>query len=429
MRKRLALLVAATTSLVLIAFLVPLALLVQTVAADRAVNAATLQAQSLVSVVASSNRETARLTVAQMNASGSRKISVFLPDGTRLGARAQRTDAVELAMRGRSLSVNVPGGRQVLVSVHGSEGTAVIATFVSNDELRQGVTRAWLILAALGLVLMIVGFVVADRLARSIVRPISEVSAVSLRLARGDLDARAEVGGPPEVRDVATTLNHLAGRIRQLLREEREAAADLSHRLRTPLTALRLDAEALPDGDEADRVRADVDNLERAVSQVINDARRGSRADRPSCDAAAVLRDRLEFWSVLAEDTGRDVDAHIPEPSVTVQLSADDLAAAVDALLGNVFAHTPDGIGFSVSLAPGPPGGAHLVITDNGPGFGDVIPDRGTSERGSTGLGLDIARRAARDAGGELTLDAAPGGGARVTLTFGAPVGPDADSS
>ncbi|QGN34955.1 HAMP domain-containing sensor histidine kinase [Microlunatus sp. Gsoil 973] len=422
MRRRLALLVAATTSLVLIAFLVPLALLIKTVAADRAVNAATLQAQSLVSIVATSPRSTVSLTVDQVNASGSARVTVFFDDGRQLGRPMTRSAAVELAMRGRSLSVEEPGGRQVLVYVQTVAGApAVIATFVDDAELRQGVGRAWLMLGLLGVLLMAAGIVVADRLARSMVRPITEVSAVSLRLARGDLDARASRSGPPEIQDVAAALNHLAGRIRDLMREEREAAADLSHRLRTPLTVLRLDTEALPDGEDSERIRADVDNLERAVSQLIADSRRPTGNGAIESDAAQVVHDRLDFWSALAEDTGREVRAEIDSGPVPVAVAADTLAAAVDALLGNVFAHTPDGTAFAVTLHAGADGGVRLMVFDDGPGFGQGAGSaitRGASGRGSTGLGLDIARRAARAGGGDLAVESAPDGGARVTLTF-----------
>ena len=67
------------------------------------------------------------------------------------------------------------------------------------------------------------------------------------RLGRGDLDARVEPGGPDEVREVGAALNRLAARISELLAREREEVADLSHRLRTPVTALRLDVESLPE--------------------------------------------------------------------------------------------------------------------------------------------------------------------------------------
>jgi len=66
-----------------------------------------------------------------------------------------------------------------------------------------------------------------------VTRPIGELARVSHVLAAGDLEARASLAGPPEVREVAQGLNHLAGRIRELLWQERESVADLSHRLRT----------------------------------------------------------------------------------------------------------------------------------------------------------------------------------------------------
>ncbi|HEX6446992.1 MAG TPA: HAMP domain-containing sensor histidine kinase [Streptosporangiales bacterium] len=425
MRRRLAMLVAATTSLVLVAFLVPLAVLVRTVAADRAVTAATSQAQSLVAVVGAGDRASVRAAVEQANASGDHPLTVFFPDGTQVGAPARRTDAVELALRGRSLSTDVDGGRQVLVAVQGtSGGPAAIATTVDAAELRRGVAKSWLILALLGVALMLIGVAVADRLARTMVRPIGELSAVSHRLAGGDLDARAERAGPPEVRAVAAALNHLAGRIGDLLRAERESMADISHRLRTPLTALRLDAEALPDDDRAQRIVADVDALERAVTRVIADARRTGDAVA-ECDAAAVVRERAEFWSALAEDTGRSLALDLPDRPAPVRLPAGELAAALDALLGNVFAHTPDGVGLAVRLTVPPDGGARLVVSDEGPGFPrrllDGAPERGASHGGSTGLGLDIARRAARESRGGLSLGASGSGGAEVVLVLGAP--------
>jgi signal transduction histidine kinase len=432
-RAWLALLAAAITSLVLVAFIVPLGLLVRSVTADRAVNAAASQAQALTSVVATASRPALVLTLEQVNASSAHPLTVFLPGGAVLGAPARRTAAVDLAARGRSFSAAVPGGVQILISVQGmTAGPAVISTFVPDADLHRGVARSWLILAALGAVLVLTGVVVADRLAQAMIRPATELSAVSHRLARGDLDARARPAGPAEIHDVAIALNHLAARIAELLHAERESAADLSHRLRTPLTALRLAAEAVHDPAEAQRVNAGVDALERAVSQSIHDARRAGAesATDPRCDAAAVVRDRVAFWSVLAEETSRDVRADMADGPLPARMTASDLAACVDTLLGNVFAHTPDGTAFAVTLTALPGGGARLVVADHGPGFpapalaGSSVAVRGASGSGSTGLGLDIARRAAQAAGGSLGLGAAPGGGAQVTLELGPPESP-----
>lgn len=404
MRRRLALLVTATACLVLVAFLVPLAVLVRAVAQDRAVVTATAEVQGLVPLAATTDRA----GLASLASGAGRPVTVYLPDGSSVGAPAPRTPAVELATRGRSLTVEVDGGREIVVSVQGrDEGTVALRTFVPAEELSRGVTRAWLVLAALGVALVLVGLFVADRLARSLVASITELSTVSHRLAGAELSARATPSGPAELRDVAGALNHLASRIQDLLREEREQVADLSHRLRTPLTALRLEAETLADPGEAARVTAGVDAVERAVTGLIRAARRSTPAPG-ECDAAAVVRDRVAFWAVLAEDTGRDVRLDLVDGPLPVPVAAEDLAAAVDALLGNVFAHTPDGTPFAVRLGCD----GVLTVTDEGPGLPAGAGERGESGAGSTGLGLDIARRAGR----ALRLSNSPSGGAVVTL-------------
>ncbi len=417
MRRRLTVLVAATTCLVLVAFLVPLALLVRSVAADRAVTAASGSLQAVVVLLATG--KPGEIAMGVENAG--RPVTVFLPDGTTVGAPAERTPAVRLAATGRSLSTDTAQGREILVAVgREDEGTYVARTLVTDAELSHGVVRAWALLAALGALLVLVGLVVADRLAQTLITPIRELSEVSHQLAGGDLTARATIGGPPEVREVGGALNHLAGQIRALLDQERETVADLSHRLRTPLTALRLEAEALRDPAEAARVRGRVDDLQRMVTLVIQDARNRT-GGRGASDAAAVVRDRIAFWSALADDTDRAVSESVPAGPLLVGLAADELAAAVDALLGNVFAHTPDGTAFAVMLAPRAGGGALLTIVDEGDGLPPGAFGRGESGAGSTGLGLDIARRAAAAAGGGLALGSGPGGGAQVTLELGPP--------
>jgi signal transduction histidine kinase len=406
-RARLALLVAGTTVLVLIAFLVPLALLIRDFAEDRALSRASDVVQTIVPLVSDVNG--LRLSVTAQPV----PVTVFLPDGTAIGAPAAPTPAVLLAAaRGRALSVTTDQGRELVVPVVGAGGrTTVVRTLVTESELTHGVTRAWLTLAGLGLALVLLGLLIADWLARSITKPISQLSETSHRLANAELTARAEPSGPRELREVAGALNHLAGRIQELLATEREQIADLSHRLRTPLTALRLEAESLHDPEESTRVAAAADEVARAVTAVIQQARRRDAAPaQGSCDATTVVRDRVAFWAVLAEDTGRDLQQSLPSTPLPVAVAADDLGAALDALLGNVFAHTPDGTAFSVTLAPSPGGGALLTVADEGPGFPPSAARRGVSAGNSTGLGLDIARRIATD------FDLIPGPGATVRL-------------
>lgn len=139
----------------------------------------------------------------------------------------------------------------------------------------------------------------------------------------------------------------------------------------------------------------------------------------PACDATAVVGERVTFWSALADDQARARTVELPDHPVLVRASADDLAAAVDALVENVIAHTPEGVPFAVRLWQD--GVAHLEVSDEGPGLPPDATVRGRSDRGSSGLGLDIARRCAEAAGGSMTMSAGPSGGAIITLHLGKP--------
>jgi len=430
MRLRIILLVMATSSLVLVSFLVPLALVLRTLAADRAVSSATVQAQWMAPLVATLGTDKLGIAVAQVNAQARTSlVTVFLPSGETLGPPAPRDAAVRLAARGRSFTTAVPGGVEVLVAVQGlapePASTAVIRTFVPDAQLRHGVTRAWQLLGCVGLGLLVLSVAVAGQLARSLVRPLAGVARASDRLATGDLSARAEVAGPPEVRRAGAGLNRLALHIGQLLAYERETVADLSHRLRTPLTALRIDAESLRDHAERAQVLDDVGALERTVDGVIREARRPARDGRVACDAVAVVAERAAFWLPLAEDTDRAMTVELASGELPVRVPGEDLAACMDILLENVFAHTPDGAGLAIRLSRRAGGGAWLVVTDDGPGFRSPDPtERGRSNGGSTGLGLDIARRIAESSGGTLTIGRSASGGGSVTVGLGPVAGP-----
>jgi signal transduction histidine kinase len=102
-----------------------------------------------------------------------------------------------------------------------------------------------------------------------------------------------------------------------------------------------------------------------------------------------------------------------------VALSEDEATAAVDALVGNVFAHTPEGTAYALRIQCGD-GLVRLAVEDAGAGIAapEVAVGRGATGGGSTGLGLDIARRAAETGGGDLAIDRSPLGGAQVSITL-----------
>ncbi len=417
MRRRLVLVAAATTLMVTIAFVVPLALLVRTLAAERALTAARQVAGALAPAVATGDHDsiTVALSTARRTAPG--PITLVLPDGRVLGDVAVTEAEVARARDGEAFTEPVEGARDVVTPILGETGMSVAHVRVPTEVLTAGLWQAWGVLAGLGAIMVVGAVAVADRLGRSVVGPADDVASAARRLASGDRGARAPVAGPPEIADVAAALNGLADRIEGLLAAEREAAADLSHRLRTPLTALRLDIEAVPPGPVAARLADDLQGLEGAVDRLIRHARAGTRATGPA-DLVAVVRERVAFWAPLLEDEGRPMDTQLPATAAWVAVGSEDLAAAIDALIGNVVMHTATGTAMGIAVRDDADT-AEVVVHDAGPGLADgEVPERGRSGGASTGLGLDICRRLAEDAGGQFLLGTGRLGGAAVTLSL-----------
>jgi signal transduction histidine kinase len=415
--------VVATTSTIVVSFVVPLCLLVRTLAEDRATAVADQEARNVAILVASLTDDPQLPgLVEDLDSRASPETAVLTADGRVLGAddvsapELSADPEVRRAMTTNEAFTVVDGdGARVLIPVVVADGTDVVRTEVPEDLLRRGVWPAWLGIVGLGVLLMALALVIALRLSRRISSPLHEVAGVAHRLREGDLSARAEVHGTGETEELARALNGLADRTVELLAAERAAVADLSHRLRTPVTALRLDSEAVPDRALAQRLQEHIAVLQRTIDAIVRDARRPVRGDLASrCDVTAEVRRRCAFWSALAEDQGRPMATDLPEVPLPVAVSGQDVADLVDVLIDNVFAHTAEGTPFRVALHAGTRS-VHLVVEDEGPGLGATASG---SRPGSTGLGLDIARRTAGAAGG--TLAAGPGsrGGARVEATL-----------
>jgi len=422
-RRRFVLVSLAVTSLVVIAFTVPLALLVRHQAETRARVAAERDIQQVGSLVALALAQVDELDVDSLGdllgplPSG---VSVILPNGALIGSALPSEVTRLAAAEQRSVADEVEGGWQVALPVVTREGPIVVTAFVTDARLRSGVATAWAFLAVLGIGMIAAAVIVADRLGTSIVRPVTRLADAARRLGAGDLQVRVPLEGPLEIEEVARSFNWLARRLEDLLAAERESVADLSHRLRTPLTALRLRVERLEDSDERDSLLAQLDRLQRQVDLLIEEARRRPDGGPSSCDLASVVRDRIGFWAVAAEDQDRELVVEVTDEPTAVPLPPGDVAAAVDALVGNVFAHTPPGTGFTVRVE-NTGDGAVLEVVDEGPGFPEGVDPlrRGESGAGSTGLGLDIVARTAAHTGGRVDAKNRPEGGAVLRVVFG----------
>ncbi len=416
MRRQLVAVTLAVTTMVITAFALPLgatvARLADNLAAQEAEDVAEQLARAVGSLLRAPDVETLERFVGP---DGPTLRAVHLPDEV-IGSYIDHEDlaaSLELAWAGEGVSAADGGSHLALIPVFTSTSTpaAIAVASVPRGTSTRSVWAAWAVLGALSLAMIGLAALLADRLGRRLVRPVEALAHGARLLATGDLEATVPVEGPPEIRDVAHGFNRLGRRIRDLLQDEREVIADLSHRLRTPLTALRLELE----GRAASAI---VDELAATVDDIISEAREPHHRHLSSqVDLAALVRSRVEFWGALAEEEKRAVSLRLESSPTEVEINQRAYAAAFDALLENVFAHTPPGTPYAVALeALGDT--VVLTVEDGGPGLPDGVDvlSRGSSSVGSTGLGLDICLRLARSNGGTFDIIASSLGGAGFRL-------------
>ena len=432
MRRSLIATVAAAVAMVLLAMLLPMSVLLRDYELEDRLATATLEAQATESAVARAGGDRGQVAayLDQVNASATSSTTVLYPDGQAIGPRPGESALVaETRESGRARVDDVEGGVELLipVSLRGAsaapQNTTILRVFVPEPAWSTSrAMRANLILAGLGLILLVGALLVADRLGRSFVQPIRALAGYTSRLGADPAPEPLAPAGPREVRDLTVTVQLLVARIEALVERDRRTVSDLSHRLRTPLTALRLRIDSLPHGPERTQLSADCDDLQQLVDHLVDRARRTEREGLVAeADATAVVAERCAFWGALAEDQGRALRVRLPGEPLAVRASVTDLAALVDVLLDNVFSHTPEGAGITVTVTPRPGGGAVLTVEDEGPGFPDGVDvvRRGTSGADSSGLGLAIADATAAESGGDLVVGRTPTGGGRVVVELG----------
>ncbi|WP_405095412.1 ATP-binding protein [Micromonospora sp. NBC_01412] len=353
-----------------------------------------------------------------------------------------RADAAALARAAadrRSVVVDVPGGALRLDPVVLGDTVAVVEVFVPDSALDAGSGGRWLLLAAVAVALAGAAVLLVDRVAARAVESTRGLVKAALAVGDGDLGVRVEPSGPRELAEAGYAFNRMADRMAAAHTDERELVADLSHRLRTPLTVLRLDAEGLDSDDtsvgsftEAEldrrrtirRIRQAIVTLEGEIDVLIKTTRKTVAHDAgpAMCDVSELVRDRMVFWSALAGDQNRPHRVSGAQLRIPAPVPRAELAAALDAVIGNVFRYTPQGTAFELAVSRRD-GYVAIRIDDAGPGITD--PDRalrrGASDQGSTGLGLDIAKRVALQANGSVSIDRARLGGASVVMLLADP--------
>ena len=318
----------------------------------------------------------------------------------------------------------------VPISSGGVVRGAVRITYPTST-LDSRVRRYWLLLLAIGGVVLAVATVVGLRFARTLTEPLSELEKAAAAVGEGDLEARAPVdSGPPEVRALATEFNDTVARLETLLRSQDEFVADASHQLRTPLAALRLRLENL-ERDVGQEGRADLDaalaevsRLSRLVDGLLALARADAAKPRPvPVDVRATVAARADAWAPQLAERRVELDVRIPAP-LSALATPGSLEQVLDNLVSNALAVSTPGDTITVEGRRAD-GEVVLDVRDQGPG---MTPEqrgrafdrfwRAGSPAGGTGLGLAIVHRLLTADGGRVELLEADGGGLDVRLTL-----------
>ncbi|HET7489418.1 MAG TPA: HAMP domain-containing sensor histidine kinase [Acidimicrobiales bacterium] len=271
---------------------------------------------------------------------------------------------------------------------------------------RRTVHLIWVALGAVGLLVLAAGSALAGWLAMSLARPVERLEAAARSLGAGDLAARAEEEGPLELASLAASFNSMADDLAAALRAQRDFAANASHQLRTPLTALRLRLEAIGQpgvdaGDEARLAMREVGRLNRLMADLLGLARATAPAPGGSLvDLGEVAERVVERWAETVARSGRTIALDRQAPA-SVVADPDEVEHMLDNLVDNAMRYSPPGARIGVMAA-----GTLLAVADTGVGPTGVDRERvferfyrgaqGRQAGPGTGLGLPIVVELAR---------------------------------
>jgi signal transduction histidine kinase len=313
----------------------------------------------------------------------------------------------------------------VAVPITAPDGKALGALRITypTSALDSRVTHYWLLLAAIGGVVLAAATLVGLRFARTLTKPLSGLERAAAAVGGGDLHARAPEEGPPEVRAVAAEFNETVARLDALLDSQQAFVADASHQLRTPLAALRLRLENLERDVDTDGKRdleaalAEVARLARLVDGLLTLARAdAAKPESVAIDLATLVATRLDHWQAEADRRGFELEAFF-DPGLQALATAGALDQVLDNLFSNALAVSPAGTTITVEARPAGDG-IDLHVRDQGPGMTadqrrrafDRFWRAGAPGTG-TGLGLAVVHRLVTADGGTIELRDAPGGG------------------
>jgi two-component system, OmpR family, sensor histidine kinase BaeS len=291
-------------------------------------------------------------------------------------------------------------------------------------------------LLATGFVIIVVAISVGGM--RRMTRPMDNLIDAAARIEAGDYSAQVPEQGPQDLRSVARAFNAMSARLKTIDEQRRSFFADIAHELRTPLSVIRGQTEAIADGlYPADAAHlAPIVDATQTLDRLIEDLRTLVLSDagnlvlsKETTDLGALVKDAVDSFQAQAEAAGVALSADIAEQPLLAEIDPARIRSVIGNLLSNALRHTRSGGSIRVGLQPS---NDQVVVTvaDDGEGIPpDLLPHvferfvKGANSPGS-GLGLAIAHDIATAHGGKLEIESKPGSGTQVRLTLPAPQPP-----
>jgi signal transduction histidine kinase len=343
--------------------------------------------------------------------------------------------------------VGVEGGYLAVIAPIPSDQKVVgtVRAAIPYSEVTGRVHRAWGAMALFAAIAIGLAALIARRQALRLAAPLEQLTLAARALGDGDFSVRAQRSGLRETDTASQALEDTAAQLGRLVDRERAFSSDVSHQLRTPLTALRVGLESAVTRADADPRAALKDALARSehLSDIVEDLisliRQPGFTPVP-VDAGALLAEAADRWHAPLEARGRRVAQVIESPLPRCAAPPAALRQILDVLISNALWH---GEGTVTLTARKAEGSVAIDVSDEGPGMpagpaqdaqpspgGASLPvSRGASDEEARmpgtrppdddghGRGLPLARSLASSAGGTLVLGHA-GPGPVFTVTF-----------
>ncbi|MFI2260843.1 ATP-binding protein [Streptomyces tubercidicus] len=303
-----------------------------------------------------------------------------------------------------------PSGDVIENRVRGDRGESVTVQ-ESRSMVSAEIGRTLLVILAVALLAIVAAVILAVRQGRRLTAPLTDLAETAERLGSGDPRPRHRRYGVQELDRVADVLDASAERIARMLTAERRLAADASHQLRTPLTALSMRLEEITLTDDPDTVKeeatialAQVERLTDVVQRLLTNSRDPRSGSAVAFDLDEVVKQQIEEWRPAYRSAGRAIVCS-GKKGLRAVGTPGAVAQVLATLIENSLMHG-DG---TVALRTRVTGNQAVVeVTDAGPGvpvdLGARVFERTVSGRNSTGLGLAVARDLAEADGGRLEL-------------------------